>query len=153
MSQTLLNILPETKRIPAAERILKPKTLAIPLLNTDATRYYSYAHTVQLLAYYYLRSSALVRDPLTTMFQDLFPLALSQCLFCALCLPSVGNWNSGTDATELIKGNITRGSKSSQGASGPSKKKLGAPSSKNTSKNAATTDDAGGSWPSRIFVC
>lgn len=149
MSQTLINLLPETKHIPAAQRLLTPKTNAIPLLQSDLARYYSYAHTGQLLVYYYLRAGALVRDPLSTMIQDLFPLAISQCLYCAICLPSVGNWNSGTTDGELIRG-------SASGTKGTSsqKKKLGVPGTKGTGKTATASEtlkDGGGTWPSRIL--
>lgn len=151
MSSTLLNILPETRHVPAAERLRTPKTQAIPLLNSDIARYYSYAHTGQLLVYFYLRSSALVADPLSTMIQDLFPLATSQCLFCAMCLPAAGNWNSGTDAGEMIKGSAA---KSQKGTSAGSKKKLGAPGHKTAGKSGTSLEASrdGGSWPSRIMV-
>ncbi len=150
MSQALVNLLPETKHIPAAQRLLTPKTNAIPLLNADLAHYYNYAHTGQLLVYYYLRASALVRDPLSTMIQDLFPLAVSQCLFCAICLPSVGSWNSGTTDGEFIRG-------SASAAKGPTsqKKRLAVHATKGAGKTAAPSDaskDAGGSWASRILV-
>lgn len=140
MSSSLVNLLPETRHVSAAQRILKPTTQAIPLLDNDLAKYYGLAHTGQLLIYYYFRSSALVANPLTTMIEDLVTLALSQCLFCAICLPSVGNWYSGTDAGEMVKGSAAsgRGQKSS---SGTSKKKSG-----------KAGRDTGGSWQSRILV-
>lgn len=158
MSSTLINILPETRHVPAAQRLLQPKTNAIPLLQSDAARYYSYAHTVQLLAYYYLRSGALVSDPLPTLIQDLIPLAITQCLFCAICLPSVGNWSSGTNAGELIKGSASAGGvKSHKPGAGTPKKKLGVSGvGKSSGKPASAADaskDAGGSWSSRLLVC
>jgi len=144
MSQTLVNLLPEAKHVPAAQRLLTPKTNAIPLFSTDLAQLYSYAHTLQVLVYYYLRGSALVRDPLSTMIQDLFPVAVSQCLFCAICLPSVGKWNSGTTDGEMIRG-------SASATKGPNvqKKKLGAPKPVPASE---ASKDPGGSWPSRILV-
>jgi len=152
MSQALVNLLPKAKHVPAAQRLLTPKTNAIPLFNTDLAHYYSYAHTLQLLVYYYLRGSALVRDPLSTMLQDLFPVAVSQCLFCAICLPRVGKWNSGTTDGEMIRG-------SASATKGPAlqKKKLGAPVVKGAAKTAPVSEgardkDPGGSWPSRILV-
>lgn len=145
MSSALLNILPETKHVPAAERLLKPKTLAIPLLNSDTARYYAYAYTAQLSLYYYLRASALVANPLNTMIQDVVPLATAQCLFCAICLPSVGNWYSGTDASELIKGSATKPLKTSTGSSAQ-KKKTG-------KQSTDLSKDAGGAWTSRVLVC
>ena len=151
MSQTLINLLPETKHVPAAQRLLTPKTNAIPLLSTDVARYYSYAHTLQLLVYYYLRGSALVHDPLSAMLQDLVPVAVSQCLFCAICLPSVGNWNSGTTDGELIQGSATINK-----GSNAQKKKLGVSGTKGAGKATATSSETskepGGSWPSRILV-
>ena len=154
MSSTLLNILPETKHVPAAERLLIPKTNAIPLLGSDLARYYSYAHTGQILVYYYFRASALVADPLATMIQDLFPVAISQCLFCAICLPSVGNWDSGTDAGEIIKGSASVAAKVQKSASASAKKRPG-PGMKSSSRSAGAVDpsrDGGGNWPSRILV-
>lgn len=127
-------MLPETKHIPAEQRLLKPKTNAVPLLQTDIARYGSYAITGQTMLYYYLRAASLVEDPLTTMLQDIVPLALSQCLFCATCLPSVGRWNSGTEASELIKGSATGSSKSQRnGTTGASRKKIGGVRSTSTS--------------------
>jgi len=157
MSSTLTNILPETRRVSAAQRLLKPKTNAIPLLQSEAASYYSYAHTVQLLAYYYFRASALVADPLATLLQDLVPVAITQCLFCAICLPSVGNWNSGTNAGEMIKGSASPGgAKGQKLGAGIPKRKLGAPSpAKTGGKMSAAADiskDAGSSWPTRILV-
>lgn len=157
MSSTLLNLLPESKHIPAAQRLLKPKTFAIPLLQTDLAKYYSYAHTGQVLLYSYLRAGALVADPLSTMIQDLVPLALSQSLFCAICLPSVGHWNSGTSDGEFIKGSAAESSKNQKGGStsaNTSRKKLGAPGLKSVGKTVATSDTARNSrssWPGRIF--
>lgn len=150
MPPALIDLLPETKYIPAAQRLLTPKTNAIPLLQSDVARYFSYAHTGQLLVYYYLRADALVHDPLSTMVQDLFPLAISQCLFCAICLPSAGTWHSGTTDGELVRG-------SASANKGPSmqKKKLGGPVAKGPGKAAVVSEaskDAGGSWPSRILV-
>lgn len=150
MSQTLVNLLPEAKHVPAAQRLLTPKTNAVPLFSTDLAQFYSYAHTLQVLVYYYLRGNALVRGPLSTMIQDLFPVAVSQCLFCAICLPSVGKWNSGTSDGEMIRG-------SASATKGPNvqKKKLGAPGAKGAAKTAPASEaskDPGGSWPSRILV-
>ena len=150
MPPALIDLLPETKYIPAAQRLLTPKTNAIPLLQSDLARYYSYAHTGQLLVYYYLRADALVRDPLSTMVQDLFPVAVSQCLFCAICLPSAGNWNSGTTDGELVRGSAS----ASKGSS--VQKKKGVPVAKGPGKTAVVSEaskDPGGSWPSRILVC
>lgn len=137
MSSPLINFLPEPRHISMAQRLLKPTTQAIPLLDNDLAKYYSLAHTAQLLVYYYLRSGHLVANPLSTMIQDIFPLAISQSLYCAICLPAVGNWHSGTDAGEVIKGSGTS-SKSQKGHSGSSRKKSAKPRD-------------GGSWPSRIL--
>lgn len=139
MTSPLVNFLPETRHVSAKQRLLKPTTQAIPLLDGELAKYYSLAHTGQLLIYYYLRSSHLVSDPLTTMIQDLLPLAVSQSVFCAICLPTVGNWHSGTDAGEMIKGSATTPSKSGKGHSGSARKKPG------------KSKDAGSSWSARIL--
>lgn len=89
------------------------------------------------------------------MVQDLVPLATSQCLFCAICLPSVGNWNSGTNAEEMIKGSASTGSSKGQKAGVPTpKKRSGVPNTaKSTGKIVnAGEKEIGGSWPSRILV-
>lgn len=149
MSQVLLNLLPEAKYVSAAERLLTPTTLAIPLLSRDDfVKNASHGHTALIALYYYLRSSALVADPLATMLKDLVPVALLQCLFSALCLPSAGRWNSGTRDGELIQGTATKTSKAS--LTSP-KKKTGVPAVK--SSRPAGVDDFSTSWPNRLFVC
>lgn len=137
MSNSLIDMLPETKHIPAAERLLKPKTNAIPLLQTNIARYGSYAITGQTLLYYYLRAGSLVANPLATMMYDLLPLALSQCLFCAVCLPSVGRWNSGTDAGEMIKGTANTNSKTFK----PTVRKKPGPNMQKTSAKSTNAGD------------
>lgn len=145
MSSQLLNLLPETPHISAKQRVLKPTTQAIPLLNNDLAKLFSLAHTGQLLVYYYLRAGSLVANPLATMIQDILPVALSQCLFCAICLPSVGNWYSGTDAGEMIKGSAAPSKKVTGGSA---KKKPG----KGKSASSEALRDARGSWSGRILV-
>lgn len=139
MSSPLVNLLPETRHVSAAQRLLKPTTQAIPLLDSDLAKYYSLAHTGQLLVYYYLRSSSLIADPLSTMIQDIIPLAVSQSLFCAICLPAVGNWYSGTDAGEVIKGSATSSKSQKNHAAG-------------LRKRSGRGRDGGGSLQSRLLV-
>lgn len=138
-SSSLVNLLPQPRHVSSTARLLKPTTQAIPLLDSDLAKYYSLAHTGQLLVYYYLRSTSLIADPLTTMMQDILPLAMSQCLFCAVCLPSVGSWYSGTDAGEVVKGSAT-------GNAGKSGKGHG------SRRKAGRWKDGGGSWAGRILV-
>jgi hypothetical protein len=97
-SPSLTHLLPSssmtTKR---PSRLLTPITNAIPLLPTELAQRYSIAHTLLVPAYYYLRSSALVRDPFNTLVLDAGVIAILQCTFCATCLPQAGKWDSGTE--------------------------------------------------------
>ncbi|KAK5557203.1 Glycosylphosphatidylinositol (GPI) anchor assembly protein [Exophiala xenobiotica] len=125
----------------AQARLLKPTTLPIPLLSSTLAKRYSYAHTFLVPVYYYLRSSALVADPFSTMVMDMLVIGLAQALFCAVCLPSAGSWVSGTATTTggriaLNQGGTTVKSPKTttkSGATGTAvgsmRKKLGGPSS------------------------
>ncbi len=126
----------------SSRRLLTPTTNAIPLLSSPAARYAAHAHTLLIPLYYHLRSSALIRDPLDTLIQDLLPVAVLQVGFCATCLPSAGTWNSGTkDGGKIIEGTATVASKSGKGTV---RKKSGKLSS------AGSGD---GLWGSQIMVC
>jgi hypothetical protein len=86
-------------------RLLTPTTNPIPLLPTPSARLYTHLHSFLLPALYLFRASALVADPLTTLTYDILPLATLQSLFCVLCLPPAGSWNSGTkDGGRIIEG-------------------------------------------------
>lgn len=89
---SLTNLLPPTPQtVPQSSRLLKPKTQTIPR-NTSQ---YNHIHTPLVLAYYAVRFNSLVNDPLQTMIQDLIPVTLAQCAFCATCLPAAGTWGEG----------------------------------------------------------
>ena len=88
-----------------ASRLLTPTTTPIPLLPATSAKKLVHVYTALIPLYYYLRSSALVRDPLSMLSYDLIPIAIATALFCAACLPSAGNWNSGTkDGGKIIEG-------------------------------------------------
>ncbi|RMD39987.1 hypothetical protein DV735_g5146, partial [Chaetothyriales sp. CBS 134920] len=94
--------------VSAATRILTPATCPIPLLPEAHVKALSVGYTVLVPVYYYLRSADLVRDPLSTLTYDLIPISITTSLFCALCLPSAGTWNSGAkDAGRIIEGSAT----------------------------------------------
>lgn len=171
MSASLANFLPPSQpRVAASQKLLKPRTNPIPLLSDQRAKQYSrYAHTVLVLLYYYVRSGALVREPLETMMQDLPVVGLLQCIFCALCLPSAGNWVSGTGAGKIIEGSATMSSssgssmgKGSGSISGSLRKRVGnkniggaagksAGASSSGDADVATVTD-GGRWQTRIMV-
>jgi hypothetical protein len=114
MSAPLTKLVPPLPSTPPF-RLLTPATPRIPLLATSAARIYNHAHAPLVFAYYVLRFSFLVADPLSTMIRDLAPIAIAQCAFCALCLPSAGTWASGGSA--IISG--TASGKSGKASSGP----------------------------------
>ncbi|RMZ79338.1 hypothetical protein DV737_g3436, partial [Chaetothyriales sp. CBS 132003] len=92
----------------AASRLLTPTTSPIPLLSAPQVRAISVGYTVLIPVYYYLRSAHLVHNPLSTLTHDLIPISITTSLFCALCLPSAGTWNSGAkDAGKIIEGSAT----------------------------------------------
>jgi hypothetical protein len=144
----------------AQARLLKPTTLPIPLLSSTLAKRYSYAHTFLVPVYYYLRSSALVADPFSTMVTDMLVIGLAQALFCAVCLPSAGSWVSGTTTTTTTGGRIalnqggtamkspktTTKAGATGTAVGSMRKKLGGASS---GRDGAVR---GGSWMSRVRV-
>ncbi|RMZ77033.1 hypothetical protein DV738_g4634, partial [Chaetothyriales sp. CBS 135597] len=105
----LAHLIAHGDRIPsAAARVLTPSTCPIPLLPEPHTRALSASYTALIPVYYYLRSADLVRDPLSTLTYDLIPISITTSLFCALCLPSAGTWNSGPkDAGRIIEGSAT----------------------------------------------
>jgi hypothetical protein len=114
MSASLTKLVPPAPPTPPF-RLLNPTTPTIPLLATSAARIYNHAHAPLVLAYYLLRFSFLVADPFNTMISDLAAIAIAQCTFCALCLPSAGTWGSGGSA--IISG--TARGKPGKASSGP----------------------------------
>ncbi|RMZ89051.1 hypothetical protein DV736_g3724, partial [Chaetothyriales sp. CBS 134916] len=88
-----------------ASRLLTPTTSPIPLLSEPQAKALSVGYTMLIPVYYYLRSAHLVHDPLSTLTYDLIPISITTSLFCALCIPSAGTWNSGAkDAGKIIEG-------------------------------------------------
>lgn len=148
----LIDLLPETKVKTGSQRLLIPVTQPIPLLPIRFARYYSYAYTVQICIYFYLRSSYLVANPLQTLLEDIVPLATSQALFCAICLPRAGNWTSGTSNAGASHSTSNVGSKRNAPTSltGTPKKKSG-PSTSGRPSSATTAKENGGSLQSRIL--
>ncbi len=148
---SLTHVLPSSQseapvQTTSSARLLKPTTLPIPLLSSPVAKRYSYAHTVLVPVYYYLRSSALVADPLPTMVTDLLVIGTAQALFCSVCLPSAGSWVSGTTGGKIVEGTAAvkspRTTKSPTGT-GSMRKKFGP---------NKMGDGAGGSWVSRVMV-
>lgn len=154
----------------SSSRLLKPTTLPIPVLSSTLAKRYGLAHTLAVPAYYYLRASALVSDPLPTMIADLLVVGLAQSVYCAVCLPSAGSWVSGTLGGKIIEGTATAAATttatrtssknpfSAVAGGGGSLRKKGGPGGKSTSKGKSASGDggagagAGGSMASRVMV-
>ncbi|KIV84047.1 hypothetical protein PV11_06022 [Exophiala sideris] len=135
----------------SSSRLLTPTTLPIPLLSFPLSKRYSYAHTLLIPAYYYLRASALVADPFPTMLTDLLVIGFLQAVFCTVCLPSAGYWVSGTAGGKIVEGTAstmksskggTRSVSSAAGAGGGLRKKGGV-----SNKH----DGVGGSFGARVM--
>jgi hypothetical protein len=125
-----------------ASRLLTPTTNTVPLLTNSNAKVLSYAYTALVPLYYYVRSSALIRDPFPTLPNDLIFLTISTSLFSVFGLPSAGSWDSGTkDAGKIIEG--TAASKIGRG----SIRKKGA-----KTVPATDRDGSGGSLQSRLMV-
>ncbi|KPI43409.1 Glycosylphosphatidylinositol anchor biosynthesis protein 11 [Cyphellophora attinorum] len=105
---------PSSAPAPSRPRLLTPTTNPIPLLNTPSAQLYSLIHTALLPSLYFLRSSALVADPLRTLTYDIIPVATAQAIFCVLCVPSYGSWVSESPSA-------TSSSNSSTASSTPNK--------------------------------
>jgi hypothetical protein len=132
-----------SQRQPQASRLLTPTTNPVSLLSASSAQTISYAYTALVPLYYYLRASALIHDPLTTLSYDLLPLSFLSALFCALCIPSAGNWNSGTaDAGKIIEGTAA-GNKLGKGSIRKKGTKV---------VSAGDRDGSGGPWQLRIMV-
>jgi GPI ethanolamine phosphate transferase 2/3 subunit F len=137
MATSLTNVLPPTPQTSSqSSRLLKPNTQTIPR-NASI---YNHIHTPLVLGYYALRFSALVADPLQTMIQDLLPVTIAQCAFCATCLPAAGTWGEGK---AIIAGT---GSSKGKGSAGSTRRKgLGV-----VKKDTASDVE---SWGSKVVVC
>ena len=159
MSSSLTHLLPPSQpQASASARLLTPTTQPIPLLSSFLAKRYSYAHTLLVPLYYYLRASALVGDPFPVLLTDLLFVALAQALFCALCLPSAGTWVSGTAGGKILEGTAIA-TKSPKGkgsanvsSTGSTRKKVGPAGVKGSGKGAGGNDGAGGSWRGRVMV-
>ncbi|KAL8782166.1 MAG: hypothetical protein Q9213_005637 [Squamulea squamosa] len=85
MSTTSPSIASPPKAPPSRTWI--PTSKPISLLPTSTARLYHNFHPILLLSLFYLSFSALVANPISTLYRLLFPLAGFQMLFCVLCLP------------------------------------------------------------------
>ena len=149
-----------------AARLLTPTTQQIPLLDSLLARRYNQIHTLLIPAYYYLRSSSLIADPLPTLVQDLVFVTLAQTAHVATSLPAAGNWVSGTNAGRIIEGTASYGSgktgkSGNVSSTGSLRKKAGVISSasgaisagsKNSRAVGSSDHNSGGSWRGRAVV-
>jgi len=69
-------------------RKLLSTSLPIEILPTDTARLYTYIHPFLVLGVYYLRFSALVADPVSTLLTSLIPLSVLQISYAVTCLPA-----------------------------------------------------------------
>lgn len=159
---SLTTFLPPTSN-PQSSQLLTPSTQPVPLLGAPFVRGYNFASIAATLTYYYLRSSALVSDPLSTLIQDVVPLAILQSLFCAVCLPVAGSWSSGSGGDVSRAGKTTEANSTptkktgSSSGTGSMRKRLGpsGTAGKVAGMSRSTTDTSGavgGSWQSRVMV-
>jgi hypothetical protein len=149
MSLLSTKLAPPATSAPTSPRLLTPKTRTIPLLSTSDARIYSHAHAPLVLAYYLLRFSSLVADPLNTMIRDLAPIAIAQCAFCTVCLPSAGTWGSGGSA--IIPG--TASGKSGKTGSGSGTGSMRRKAGKTGPGTLSTAFPVGAaSWKSKVMV-
>jgi hypothetical protein len=148
MSASLTKLVPPVPPTPPS-RLLTPTTPTIPVLVTSAARIYNHAHAPLVLAYYVLRFSPLVTDPLNTMARDLAPIAIAQCAFCVVCLPSAGTWGSGGSA--IISGTARgRPGKASSGSGTVSMRRKAGKAGPGASSSAFPVGAA--SWRSKVMV-
>lgn len=69
-------------------RKFTPNSTPISLLPTQNARLYHHIHPALLLSIFYLRSSAIVADPVSELFQLAFVAAGLQMLYVVICLPT-----------------------------------------------------------------
>ena len=149
MSLLSTKLAPPATSAPTSPRLLTPKTRTIPLLSTSDARIYSHAHAPLVLAYYLLRFSSLVADPLNTMIRDLAPIAIAQCAFCVVCLPSAGTWGSGGSA--IIPGTASgKSGKTGSGSGTGSMRRKAGKAGPGTLSTAFPVGAA--SWKSKVMV-
>ena len=84
---------PTTSQSP---RLRTPITNSIPLLNSLNGEKQLHVHTSTVTLLFILQFRLLVKDPLRMMLWDLFPLALVQSAYCAICMPDHQSWENVT---------------------------------------------------------
>ncbi|KAI9874824.1 MAG: Glycosylphosphatidylinositol (GPI) anchor assembly protein [Pleopsidium flavum] len=68
-------------------RKLQSTSVPIDALPTQAARLYTHIHPFLVLGVYYIRFSALVVDPVSTLLTSLIPLSILQVSYVVTCLP------------------------------------------------------------------
>ncbi|KAL8730929.1 MAG: hypothetical protein Q9166_003719 [cf. Caloplaca sp. 2 TL-2023] len=88
MSTTLTTSSPSSSNPQSPpSRLWIPTSTPISLLPTQTALLYHHIHPILLLSLFYLSFSALVADPVSTLYRFLFPVAGFQISYCVLCLP------------------------------------------------------------------
>ena len=75
-----------------------PKLPPTQLLSTPLAQTYKHLHPALVLLTYLSRFSATVQDPVSSLTQLLFPLAILQAAFCGICLPPSSGEASASSA-------------------------------------------------------
>jgi GPI biosynthesis protein family Pig-F len=70
---------------------ISPASSPIGLLDTSTALVYAHLHPVLVVSTLYFQLAKLVANPESALVTFLAPLALSQFLYCALCLPQTGS--------------------------------------------------------------
>lgn len=153
---SLTHLLPPSTRQPTqASRLRTPATNAIPLLASDSAKLYNRIHTGLVFGLLLFHFSGLVADPFNTMFYLLGEITLMQGIYCVVCLPRNGSWNSTAVASDKASGPSERHEKTpklksaapgiviSSGSSSMRKRPTGL---------GKSSGAAGSSWQSRIMV-
>lgn len=148
MSASLTKLLPPAPPAPQ-NRLLTPQTPSVPVLASSAARIYNHAHAPLVLAYYVLRFSSLVADPFSAMVRDLALVAIAQCAFCVVCLPSAGTWGSGGSA--IISGTASgKGGKASSAPVAGSMRRKAGKAGPGASSSALPV--GGAHWKGKVMV-
>jgi len=78
---------PSASPSPARSRLIKPQSQPITLLRSDESRTVRHVEPLLLLAYFYARFPALVKDPVSAMTLDLVVVGAMQTGWAMVCLP------------------------------------------------------------------
>lgn len=97
----------------------RPSQPPVTILSSPFAQTYAHIHPILLLSIYVLRFSALVADPVSTLWTSIAPLAALQVVYVVVCLPaSAGGSSSGDGGKGTPKRKGLGVGKESRGESG-----------------------------------